>query len=87
MPTKDDFFERVLSKYNDLTEDQLLSALYGITIMYASDKAKMLPQSERKGRSEEEFLIVLGEIIASSSVKQAIKITNEYEEHSKKTNK
>jgi len=85
MTKENDFFGRVLSKYNDLTEEQLLSALYGITAMYASDKAKMLPQSERNGRSEEEFLTVLGEVIASSTVKHAIRITNEYEEHSKKT--
>lgn len=87
MTKNNGFFERVLSKYDDLSEDQLKVALYDVTTMYAYDKAKMLPPSERKGRSEEEFLIVLGEIIASTAVTRVIKLTSEYEEHNKQAEK
>ena len=87
MTNKNEFFDRVIKKYDDLSEDQLRAALFGVTAMYASDKARALPQSERKGRSEEEFLIVLGEVIAKSAVSHAIKLTNEYEEYNKQAEK
>lgn len=87
MTKNNGFLERVLSRYDDLSEDQLKVALYEVTAMYAYDKAKILPPSERKDRNEEEFVIVLGEIIASTAVTRVIKLTAEYEEHNKEAEK
>jgi|GEM_PF-5884414 len=72
-------YEKMRAQYDQLTPDQLLVALEMVTLKYASDKAKALPESERKGRSDKELWAVTSEVLATATVSSVQKLTAQYE--------